>query len=295
MESQNNSAGSDLHRLAHGGGVEIAALYHSFGRGNKRENIIAGCSLQITEGKLTVVIGPSGCGKSTLAKLIAGYLTPDDGRIRINGRHVKGPGNDRLMVFQESALFPWMSNEENALFGLRASGNINTKTKNMAFNLLERVGLFQFKDKFPLALSGGMQRRLEMVRALVNEPELFILDEPFRGLDAMTRTLMQEHFAKMFEEGRRTALFITTDIDEAILLADRIVIMSNKPMSVAEIIEIDIPRPRTIADLFKNDRANEIKKNIVKILYIEALKSFEGTKKAAVMLKGMGMQKERID
>lgn len=279
MLKTNNAAASA--EAAGTGALEIAALSHGFGLGAKRVEVIADCNLVLTPGKLTVMIGPSGCGKSTLAKLIAGYLPPDEGRIRIDGRHVTGPGKDRLMVFQESALFPWMVTEENALFGLRASGSADESGRERTMSLLDRVGLSRFAKKYPGALSGGMQRRLEMVRALVNDPALFILDEPFRGLDAMTRTLMQEHFAGMFEQGRRTALFITTDIDEALLLADQIVVMSHRPMRVTKVIPVDAPRPRTIADLFKNDRINEVKAEVMEVLYAEAMKAFKGSSRIA--------------
>ncbi len=259
------------------GEIEIVALTHGFGKGPTRSVVISDCNLRLAPGKLSVMIGPSGCGKSTLAKLIAGYFPPDEGRVSIDGRHVTGPGKDRLMVFQESALFPWMVTEENAIFGLRASGSTDKADQHRAGDLLERVGLAHFVKKFPGALSGGMQRRLEMVRALVNDPALFILDEPFRGLDAMTRTLMQEHFAQMFEQGRRTALFITTDIDEALLLADQIIIMSHSPMRVTKIIPVDVPRPRTMADLFTNEHINEIKSEVMKVLYAEVIKAFKGS------------------
>lgn len=263
------------------GAVEVAALSHGFGSRAQRAEVIADCNLKLPPGKLSVMIGPSGCGKSTLAKLIAGYFPPDQGRIRIDGRHVSGPGKDRLMVFQESALFPWMVTEENALFGLRAARAADEAGRARTSALLQRVGLARFAKKYPGTLSGGMQRRLEMVRALVNEPALFILDEPFRGLDAMTRALMQEHFATMFEQSRRTALFITTDIDEALLLADQIIVMSHRPMHVTTIIPVDVERPRKMADLFKDDRVNAIKARVIEVLYAEAIRAFKGSQRAS--------------
>lgn len=262
------------------GFTEVLALYHGFGRGKERIEIIENCDFKLKAGKLTVMIGPSGCGKSTIAKLLAGYLVPDEGSLLIDGQHIIGPGNDRLMVFQESALFPWMSNEDNALYGLHATGRDTEATRGMVRSFLERVGLGRFRDKFPGALSGGMQRRLEMVRALVNEPALFILDEPFRGLDAMTRALMQEHFAQMFEEGRRTALFITTEIDEALLLADEILVMSHRPMKVTRRIEIDVARPRTLAGMLKDERLNRLKQEVMDTLHGEAMKAFEGSRRS---------------
>jgi len=257
------------------GRMEVAALWHGhLLPGGRRFPVIADCNFALRPGELTVMIGPSGCGKSTLARLLAGYGRPDEGRIRMDGRHVDGPGKDRLMVFQESALFPWLTTRDNAEFGLRERRVLDGPARSRAAALLDRVGLGRFLAKYPAALSGGMQRRLEMVRALVNDPALFILDEPFRGLDAMTRTLMQEHFAGMFEEGRRTALFITSDIDEALLLADRILVMTARPMRVAADLAVDIPRPRTLATLFEDERANGLRKAIMEMLYAEAARSF---------------------
>lgn len=259
------------------GRVEVAGLWHSFALpSGDALPVIDNCNFELRPGHLTVMIGPSGCGKSTLAKLIAGYAMPDKGRIRIDQRHVTGPGKDRLMVFQESALFPWMSTEENAVFGLRERRALTETTQRETRSLLSRVGLSRFLGKYPAALSGGMQRRLEMVRALVNDPALFILDEPFRGLDAMTRTLMQEHFAQMFEEGRRTALFITSDIDEALLLADRILVMTARPMRVALDIAVPVSRPRSSVDLLRDERINAIRQEVMDVLYREAAKAFGG-------------------
>lgn len=259
------------------GRVEVAALWHSFRLpGRERFEVVDNCNFKLEPGQLTVMIGPSGCGKSTIAKLIAGYDMPDQGAILIDGRHVRGPDKDRLMVFQESALFPWMDTQENAVFGLRERRVLTDAARNETLSLLERVGLGRFLGKFPAALSGGMQRRLEMVRALVNEPALFILDEPFRGLDAMTRTLMQEHFAQMFEEGRRTALFITSDLDEALLLADRILVMTARPTHVALDIAVPIKRPRSHAGMLQDEQMNAIRQQVMDVLYSEAAKAFGG-------------------
>ena len=260
-------------RLA--GQIEVSGICRSFGRAGTVMPVIADCNLTIAAGRLTVLIGPSGCGKSTLAKLIAGYDTPSAGTITIDGVRVSGAGRDRLMVFQESALFNWMTTLDNALFGPRQGrSSLAADATSRVSALLELVGLKKFARRYPTALSGGMQRRLEMVRALATEPKLLILDEPFRGLDAMTRALMQEHFASMFERTRRTTLFITTEIEEALLLADRIVVMTNKPMKVAEIIEVNLPRPRRIADLFESEEANRIKGRALDLLFPEAMKSF---------------------
>jgi len=194
---------------------------------------------------------------------------------------VTGPARDRLVLFQESALFPWMTTWDNILYGPRARGELTRESVDLAEFLLNKVGLAQFRKKYPMQLSGGMQRRAELARAMINNPAVMILDEPFRGLDAMTKELMWEYYSRLFEETRRTNFFITTDIDEAIFLADRLLIMSNIPTQVRATIEIDVPRPRTQLALVENDRANEIKMQALSILHEEAMKSFSRGSKAA--------------
>jgi NitT/TauT family transport system ATP-binding protein len=227
------------------------------------------------------MIGPSGCGKSTLIRLLAGFEKPDSGSIALNGAPVTGPARDRLVLFQESALFPWMTTWDNVLYGPRARGEVTRETTEMAEFLIAKVGLKEFRRKYPMQLSGGMQRRAELARAMINNPAVMILDEPFRGLDAMTKELMWEYYSRLFEETRRTNFFVTTDIDEAIFLADRLFIMSNIPTQVRATLEIDIPRPRTQIAMVENDRANEIKMQALSILHEEAMKSFSRGSKAA--------------
>jgi NitT/TauT family transport system ATP-binding protein len=174
-----------------------------------------------------------------------------------------------------------MTTEDNILYGPRAVGENNSKNKDLANFLIDKVGLNQFKNKFPNQLSGGMQRRCELARALVNQPEVMVLDEPFRGLDEMTKELMWEYYANLYEENKATNFFVTTDIDEAIFLADRLIIMTNIPTRVAAVIDVDIPRPRRLSSIFELDKANEIKMKALKILHEEAMKSFRGGSKAA--------------
>jgi NitT/TauT family transport system ATP-binding protein len=185
------------------------------------------------------------------------------------------------VLFQESALFPWMNTWDNVMYGPRARGEVTRQNTELAEFLLNKVGLGQFRRKYPAQLSGGMQRRAELARAMINNPAVMILDEPFRGLDAMTKVLMWEYYAALFEETRRTNFFVTTDIDEAIFLADRLLIMSNIPTQVRAVLEIDVPRPRTQLELVENDRANEIKMRALSILHEEAMKSFSRGSKAA--------------
>jgi NitT/TauT family transport system ATP-binding protein len=263
------------------GELRVANVFKSYGEARFRTTVVKDCTFTIERSKLTVMIGPSGCGKSTLIRLLAGFEQPDSGRITLNGTPVDGPARDRLVLFQESALFPWMTTWDNILYGPRARGEVTRETVEMAEFLLNKVGLAQFRRKYPMQLSGGMQRRAELARAMINNPAVMILDEPFRGLDAMTKELMWEYYSRLFEETRRTNFFVTTDIDEAIFLADRLLVMSNIPTQVRAVIEIDVPRPRTQLDLVENDRANEIKMQALSILHEEAMKSFSRGSKAA--------------
>src|SRR5881394_116120 len=262
--------------------IIVRNVGRSYGAAQFRKEVVRECSFTIERGKLTVMIGPSGCGKSTLIRLLAGFEKPTSGTITLNGAPVTGPARDRLVLFQETALFPWMTTWDNILYGPRARGELTRDTRGLGEFLLSKVGLQEFRDKYPGQLSGGMQRRAELARAMVNNPKVMILDEPFRGLDAMTRELMWEYYARIYEENRRTNFFITTDIDEAVFLADRMLVMCNTPTQVRAVIEVDLPRPRKFADLVENDRANDIKKQALSILHAEAMRSFwRGSKAAA--------------
>ena len=263
------------------GEIQVAGVFKGYGDARFRSEVVRDCSFAIERNKLTVMIGPSGCGKSTLIRLLAGFEKPDAGTITLNGVPVTGPARDRLVLFQESALFPWMTTWDNVLYGPRARGEATRETVEMAEFLIAKVGLQDFRRKYPTQLSGGMQRRAELARAMINNPAVMILDEPFRGLDAMTKELMWEYYSALFEETRRTNFFVTTDIDEAIFLADRLLIMSNIPTQVRATLEIDIPRPRTQIAMVENDRANEIKMQALSILHEEAMKSFSRGSKAA--------------
>ena len=265
--------------------LEIRNVSKSYGSGPLRRQVLKNCSLMIEASKINVIIGPSGCGKTTLLKMIAGFERPDTGKILVGNAAVRGPGRDRLMVFQETALFAWMTTQENVVFGPRARGEPIAKLQADAETLLDRVGLTAFREKYPAQLSGGMQRRIELARAMINEPQFVLLDEPFRGLDAMTKGLMQEYFVSLFEQNPRTIVFVTTDIDEAVLLADRLFVLSNVPAELKMSLVVDLPRPRTAAAVLKDDRANDIKLSALRVLHEEAMKSFhQGSKAAADFL-----------
>ena len=263
------------------GEIAVRGVSKSYGAVRFRKEIVRDCSFTIERAKLTVMVGPSGCGKSTLIRLLAGFEQPSAGTVTLDGATISGPGRDRLVVFQETALFPWMTTWDNILYGPRARGELTKEALEFGEFLLAKVGLQDFRDKYPGQLSGGMQRRAELARAMINNPKVMILDEPFRGLDAMTKELMWEYYSRLYEENRRTNFFVTTDIDEAVFLADRILVMSNIPTQVRAVLEVDVPRPRKLADLVENDRSNEIKMQALSILHEEAMKSFSRGSKAA--------------
>jgi NitT/TauT family transport system ATP-binding protein len=230
-------------------------------------HVLDDCSFEIEPGRLTVLMGSSGCGKSTLARMLAGYLRPDTGTLTIDERPIEGAGPERIMVFQETALWHWMTVLDNVLFGPLASSSMTkAEAKARGVALLTRFGLLDFKDKYPGQLSGGMKRRVELAQALINNPDLMILDEPFRGLDIMTRELMQEYYLKLFEETRLTTLFITSDLEEAIFLADRVLVMSGAPAKIVRAIDVDLPHPRRLEALV-TDRYLVIKEDLMTALY----------------------------
>jgi NitT/TauT family transport system ATP-binding protein len=271
-------------------GVVLSDVTKTFGDEFDAKLVVAGCSFKVEDGRFTVLIGPSGCGKTTLIDLIAGYEHATSGRITCDGRDVVGPMRDRLVLFQETSLFPWMTVLGNVMYGPTVQGRKDSAERD-ALDLLAKVGLQEFRDKYPNQLSGGMQRRAELARTLINQPRILLMDEPLRGLDAMTRQLMQEHLLKLFEGSLQTILFVTTEIDEAILLADHLVLLSSSPETVRELIDVDLPRPRD-ASIFATRRYVELKAHILSVLYEEALHSFaSGSRAAADMVEAFEVRR----
>ena len=256
------------------GEMEVKGITKRYGVGPMTKEVLSNCSFTLEKSKLTVLIGPSGCGKSTLINVLAGYERPEEGTITIDGAPVSRPGPDRLVVFQETALFPWMTTFDNVCYGPKVRKEMSEKElRETTMKLLELVGLEDFADKYPAQLSGGMQRRAELVRAMINRPKVMLMDEPFRGLDAMTRALMQEYYVRLFEEHRGTNLFVTSELEEAIFLADRLVILTNTPCSVKKIIEVSLPRPREFT-VMTTQAYLDIKREALELLHEEAMKSF---------------------
>jgi len=270
------------------GEIDVRSITKVYGEEPTTFTAVKDCSFVVERGKFTVLIGPSGSGKTTLIDLIAGYEMPTTGEVLLDGKKIPGPGNDRLVVFQETALFPWMTTIDNVMYGptvQRKQDQQDILTE--AEKLLEIVGLSEFHDKYPIQLSGGMQRRAELARALINSPKVLLMDEPFRGLDAMTRELMQEYLLRLFEGSNQTILFVTSEIDEAIFFADRLIILGRSPGKVKEVIEVNLPRPRKL-EMLTSKRYAQLKKRALSILYKEAVGAFaKGESEAADMVEAL--------
>lgn len=205
-------------------------------------------SLQVETGEFAAIVGPSGCGKSTALRVCAGLERAESGTVTFKGRPIAGPGPDRMLLFQDHALYPWRTVAENVGFGLELAGVASTERRERVAAMLGRVGLRDFAQYHPHQLSGGMRQRASIARALVMDPELLLLDEPYGALDAMTRLTMQNELLKLWEGSGKTVLLITHDINEALYLADRVYVMSDRPGRILREIELGLPRPRRRSD-----------------------------------------------
>ena len=246
-------------------------------------NVIAAdnCSMEINPGEFMAVVGPSGCGKTTLLNMIAGFETVSRGEICVDDVCVASPtmrltpGPDRVVVFQLGALFPWKTVLENVSFGPMVQGTMGRKEVNeKAKELLHVAGLDGFEDEYPMMISSGMQRRVEIVRALINEPSILLLDEPFRALDAMTKSVMHKYLLDLFDVIGKTILFITHDLDEAIYLSDRVFVMTTRPGKLKKWINVDIPRPRD-SKARVSERFLQLRQEALEAVHEEAMKAFE--------------------
>lgn len=213
-------------------------------RGNAPAQALHDVSLDVAAGEFACLIGPSGCGKTTLLHLLAGFLQPTDGAVRFHGEAVERPGPERGVVFQEYALFPWMTARQNVEFGLRAQSVDAPQRRHRALMALERVGLAASADRYPHELSGGMRERIAVARSLVVEPKVLLMDEPFAAVDAMTRAALQQDLLRLWQETGVSVLFVTHNIDEAIFLAQRVVVMAPHPGTISDDIRIALDYPR---------------------------------------------------
>ena len=231
-------------------------------------------NLEVAHNDFITVLGPSGCGKSTLLRIVAGLDTPSTGRVLLDGQPVVGPGADRGMVFQSYTLFPWLTVRENICFGLREKGMPPAEQAEVAARFIAEVGLSGFEGHYPKQLSGGMQQRVALARALANDPKILLLDEPFGALDNQTRALMQELLLSIWELHKKTVLFVTHDIDEAIFMANRCVVFSARPGRIKNELAIDLPYPRHYT-VKTTPRFSELKAVVTEDIRAETLRTVE--------------------
>ncbi len=250
--------------------VQIKNVVKVFNGRNGEMVALNGVSLDIHENEFVCVVGPSGCGKSTLLNIIAGLLEPTSGEVYCDGKLVEGTGTDRGVVFQQYALFPWLTVKKNVRFALEMRGIKGKEADELAMKYLEKVDLVKFADHYPKELSGGMKQRVAIARAYAAEPQVLLMDEPFGALDAQTRTQLQSELLETWERDRKTCFFITHDVDEAIILAQKVIVMSARPGRIKEIIDIDIPYPRG-QETKMSPRFLELKNHIWSIVYQEYL------------------------
>jgi NitT/TauT family transport system ATP-binding protein len=240
--------------------IAVRGLRKHFIDISRQEQIVAldGIDLEIGDDEFLTILGPSGCGKTTLLNIIAGFDRATSGDVRLDGEAILKPGPDRGVVFQEYALFPWLTVEQNIEFGLRERRIAKAQRRARVRDQIASVGLSGFERRYPQELSGGMRQRVAIARALVNDPKILLLDEPFAALDAQTRTLMQQELLRVWSAARRTAIFITHNIEEAILLGDRVVVMTARPGRIKEIVAVDLPRPRDVTSADFNETRRRI-------------------------------------
>ncbi len=232
--------------MSKAGRLTLTSLRKRFRLADGVMEAVAPLSLTIEAGQFVALVGPSGCGKSTLLRIVAGLEQPDEGRILLDGRPVTGPGPERVMLFQSPALYPWLTTLGNVTFVLTKRIADRAAREALARRYLREVGLAAFEAAYPAQLSGGMQQRVALARALAFGPEVLLMDEPFGALDAQTRSLMQELLLRVWRENRTTVLFVTHDVDEAIFLADRVLVMSARPGRIIDDLPVPLPRPRSL-------------------------------------------------
>jgi NitT/TauT family transport system ATP-binding protein len=253
--------------------IEFRDVIKSFQSRGSQVLALDRVALSIEDCHFVTIVGASGCGKSTLLNLVAGFDTPSAGQVLVDGRPVSGPGPDRGVVFQQTALFPWLTVADNIGFGLKLAANAGkAPVAQTVETLLHRTRLTAFRDRRPAELSGGMRQRAAIASVLAINPAVLLMDEPFGALDSLTRSLMQDFLLELWEADRKTVLLVTHDIDEAIYLADRTVVMTGHPGRVREVIDIDLPRPRRF-ELHSHPRFIELRDSVRAIVRDEAAKS----------------------
>src|SRR5438128_4084321 len=235
--------------------IDIDRVSHMFQTAGRQSHLaLSDISLRIEDGAFVSILGPSGCGKSTLLYIVGGFVNPTEGIAKVRGAAITGPGPDRGPVFQEFALFPWKNVLGNVMYGLRQQGVPRADAEAQSRRLVEMVGLKGFENFYPKELSGGMKQRVAIARTLAYHPAVLLMDEPSGALDAHTRTRLQNDLLNIWERDRKTVLFVTHSVDEAVFLSDRVVVMTRSPGRIKEVVEIDLPRPRRRSELLLDPR-----------------------------------------
>jgi NitT/TauT family transport system ATP-binding protein len=235
--------------------IEIDRVSQVFQTSGRQSHLaLSEISLTIEDGAFVSILGPSGCGKSTLLYIVGGFVKPTDGVAKVKGKAITGPGPDRGPVFQEFALFPWKTVLGNVMYGPRQQGVKHNEAEAQSRRLIEMVGLKGFEDFYPKELSGGMKQRVALARTLAYHPAVLLMDEPFGALDAHTRTRLQNDLLNIWERDRKTVLFVTHSVEEAVFLSDKVVVMTRSPGRIKEVVNIDLPRPRRRAELLLDAR-----------------------------------------
>ncbi len=261
------------------GRISLASVTKRFNTGDSVVTALDEINLVVHEKEIVTLVGASGCGKSTLLNLIAGFETPTIGQVLVDGRSIEGPGPDRGVVFQQTALFPWLSVEDNIAFGLTLRANHGKADRRQVVErMLQRTGLSPFRERRPAELSGGMRQRAAIASVLAINPSTLLMDEPFGALDSLTRSIMQDFLLELWEEQRKTVVLVTHDIDEAIYLADKTVVMTAHPGRICEVIDVNLPRPRRY-DMRSEPPFIALRDHVTEIVRAEAIK---GTALAAV-------------
>jgi NitT/TauT family transport system ATP-binding protein len=264
------------------GAIRIDGAVKFYGQGDARTLAVDDCSFDVNAGEICVVVGPSGCGKTTLLGAIAGFQSLDGGSIRLDGRVLCGPGrpraevgSDRIVVFQDGALLPWKTNLENVAFGPTVQGTLSrAAARDKARGMLADAGLGGYENVYPGQTSSGVRRRIEIVRALMNDPAVLLLDEPYRALDALTKSVMHESLLELYIRTRVTIFFITHDLEEAVFLGRRVVVMTARPCRPKAILDVDIPYPRTY-DVVGERRYRDLVQEATAAVHEEALRAFD--------------------
>ena len=249
--------------------LEALDVRKTYTKNGSTLEILDVASFAVREGEFVTIIGPSGCGKSTFLHIMGGFIPHDSGTIRVYGAEVKGPGPDRGMMFQEFALFPWKTVAGNVAWGLEAQNFPRQRREEIVARYLDMTGLSDFRNHYPAELSGGMKQRVALARVLAFDPKVLLMDEPFGALDAQTRETMQEEVTRIWERTRKTIVFVTHDIEEAVFLGDRVIVLSARPGRIREEVKIDLPRPRSL-EIKKSIQCHEYRNRIWDLIRSES-------------------------